>query len=46
MASKTSKNKKQTKPERKSNRLSGLQIAVIIISAIIVLSMVLSLIQI
>jgi predicted nucleic acid-binding Zn ribbon protein len=46
MASKTSKNKKQIKPERKNNRLRGLQIAVIIISAIIVLSMVLSLFQI
>jgi len=46
MANKTSKNKIQNKPVRKSNRPSTLQIAVVIISAIIVLSMVLSLIQI
>jgi len=42
MANKTSKNKKQTKPTRKSSRIGRLQIAIIIISAIVVLSMVLS----
>jgi len=46
MANKTSKNKNQIKPVRKSNRPSTLQIAIVIISAIIVLSMVLSLFQI
>ena len=46
MANKTSKTKKQNKPTRKSNRPSKLQIAVVVFSAIIVLSMVLSLIKI
>jgi hypothetical protein len=46
MANKTSKTKNQNKPVRKANRPSGLQIAIIVFSAIIVLSMVLSLIKI
>jgi hypothetical protein len=46
MANKTSKNKNQNKPVIKGNRPSTLQIAIVIISAIIVLSMVLSLIKI
>ena len=45
MANKISKNKKQTKPVRKNKGLSGLQIAFIVVSAIIVLSMLLALLQ-